>query len=118
MTSHYDYLLIGGFACVHAAQSIREQDKEGTILIIGEEPHPPYDRPPLSKDYLTDDEMSPDGPYSKYDDFYFFHYFSINRSITTCVCKMRLSNSIASKCFIFKVSHASYSMNNSSVFCS
>ena len=70
MTSHYDYLLIGSFACVHAAQSIREQDKEGTILIIGEEPHPPYDRPPLSKDYLTDDDMTPDGPYSKYDDFY------------------------------------------------
>ncbi len=66
----YDYVLIGSFAAVWAAQSIRERDKNGTIAIIGEEPHPPYDRPPLSKNYQVSDEYTPDDAYSKYDDFY------------------------------------------------
>ncbi|HZT43117.1 MAG TPA: FAD/NAD(P)-binding oxidoreductase [Chthonomonadaceae bacterium] len=71
MEARFDYVLVGGgLACVWAAQSIRERDKQGTILILGGEPHPPYDRPPLSKDYLTDDEKVPDDVYSKFDDFY------------------------------------------------
>ncbi len=78
MATHYDYILIGSFAAVHAAQSIREADKEGSILIVGDEPHPPYDRPPLSKNYLTDDEMKPDDPYSKYDDFYSKNHITLH----------------------------------------
>ncbi|HZO87927.1 MAG TPA: FAD/NAD(P)-binding oxidoreductase [Chthonomonadaceae bacterium] len=71
MESRYDYVLVGGgLACVWAAQTIREHDKQGKIVIIGGEPHPPYDRPPLSKNFLTNDEMSVDDPYSKFDDFY------------------------------------------------
>ncbi|HZP83151.1 MAG TPA: FAD/NAD(P)-binding oxidoreductase [Chthonomonadaceae bacterium] len=71
MESRYEYVLVGGgLACVWAAQSIREQDKEGKVVIIGEEPHPPYDRPPLSKNFLTNDDMAIDDPYSKFDDFY------------------------------------------------
>jgi 3-phenylpropionate/trans-cinnamate dioxygenase ferredoxin reductase subunit len=71
MELHYDYVLVGGgLACVWAAQSIREHDKEGKLTIIGEEPFPPYDRPPLSKNLLTDDEMTQDDPYSKLDEFY------------------------------------------------
>ncbi len=71
MDSRYDYVLVGGgVASVWAAQSIREQDKDGTIALIGGEAHPPYDRPPLSKNMLTDDDVQPDDAYSKYDDFY------------------------------------------------
>ncbi len=71
MESRYEYVLVGGgLACVWAAQNIRERDKEGKVVIIGDEPHPPYDRPPLSKNFLVNDDMSTDDPYSKFDDFY------------------------------------------------
>jgi 3-phenylpropionate/trans-cinnamate dioxygenase ferredoxin reductase subunit len=53
-----------------AAQSIREHDKESPIVIVCGEPHPPYDRPPLSKQFLLDDGWKTDDPYSKADDFY------------------------------------------------
>lgn len=66
-----DYVLIGaGVASVWAAQTIRERDPNGRILIIGSENHPPYDRPPLSKRCLLSDEWQTDDCYSKYDDFY------------------------------------------------
>jgi len=69
--TYYDYVLVGGgVASVAAAQNIREKDAEGSIILIGEEPHPPYDRPPLSKNYLQKDEYTPDDAYSKFDDFY------------------------------------------------
>jgi 3-phenylpropionate/trans-cinnamate dioxygenase ferredoxin reductase component len=47
------YLLIGGgIASYNAAKIIRRTDAAGSILIVGEEPLPPYDRPPLSKELL------------------------------------------------------------------
>jgi 3-phenylpropionate/trans-cinnamate dioxygenase ferredoxin reductase subunit len=47
-----DYLLIGGFAAAHCAAELRRRGADGSILLSGREPHPPYERPPLSKDYL------------------------------------------------------------------
>jgi 3-phenylpropionate/trans-cinnamate dioxygenase ferredoxin reductase component len=71
MESRYEYLVVGGGpTSVWAAQSIRETDKTGKILIVGADTHPPYDRPPLSKDFLVKDDMPVDDPYSKFDDFY------------------------------------------------
>ncbi|MBI3007205.1 MAG: FAD-dependent oxidoreductase [candidate division NC10 bacterium] len=47
------YLLIGGgLASGQAAKQLREQDPHGSITLVGEEPHVPYDRPPLSKEFL------------------------------------------------------------------
>jgi 3-phenylpropionate/trans-cinnamate dioxygenase ferredoxin reductase subunit len=47
------YLLIGGgLAVSQAAKKLREQDHESSITLVGEEPHVPYDRPPLSKEFL------------------------------------------------------------------
>ena len=43
----------GGHAAGQAAASLRQEKYEGEILIIGEEPHIPYQRPPLSKQYLS-----------------------------------------------------------------
>jgi 3-phenylpropionate/trans-cinnamate dioxygenase ferredoxin reductase subunit len=44
------YVIVGGSMTAHAAaQGIRELDQQGTITMIGAEPHPPYARPPLSK---------------------------------------------------------------------
>ena len=47
------YALVGGgLASAKAAEAIRKYDMDGPILIIGSEPHAPYHRPPLSKEYL------------------------------------------------------------------
>lgn len=43
----------GGQAAAQAAQSLRQQNFAGAITLVGEEPHPPYQRPPLSKKYLA-----------------------------------------------------------------
>ncbi|QTD97240.1 NAD(P)/FAD-dependent oxidoreductase [Streptomyces cyanogenus] len=40
-------------AGLHAARELRAQGFDGRLVIVGEEPHHPYDRPPLSKDFLT-----------------------------------------------------------------
>src|SRR3954464_15045673 len=45
-----DYLIVGGgMNGAAAARAIREVDAQGNITILGEEPHRPYSRPPLSK---------------------------------------------------------------------
>ncbi|MFC5064822.1 NAD(P)/FAD-dependent oxidoreductase [Actinomycetospora atypica] len=41
-----------GQAGVGVAAALREQDFTGRIALVGKEPHPPYERPPLSKAYL------------------------------------------------------------------
>ena len=48
--AQYPYLIIGGGMTADAAiGGIRESDPKGAIGLISAEPHPPYNRPPLSK---------------------------------------------------------------------
>ncbi|HVT00022.1 MAG TPA: FAD-dependent oxidoreductase, partial [Solirubrobacterales bacterium] len=48
-----DFLLVGGgLAGASCAAELRKQGAEGSILLVGREPEPPYERPPLSKEYL------------------------------------------------------------------
>jgi 3-phenylpropionate/trans-cinnamate dioxygenase ferredoxin reductase subunit len=42
-----------GLAGAKAAEALRHRGFDGTITLIGEEGHLPYERPPLSKDYLA-----------------------------------------------------------------
>ncbi|WP_163511536.1 NAD(P)/FAD-dependent oxidoreductase [Fodinicola acaciae] len=42
----------GGLAAAKAAEALREQQFGGPIVLIGDERHRPYERPPLSKDLL------------------------------------------------------------------
>ncbi|MEO0382373.1 MAG: FAD-dependent oxidoreductase [Pseudomonadota bacterium] len=52
---HADVLIIGaGQAGFQVAVSLRQKRFEGTILMVGDEPYPPYHRPPLSKAALKD----------------------------------------------------------------
>lgn len=44
-------------AGVRTAQALRLQGFEGSITLIGEEPHHPYDKPPLSKECLVADAV-------------------------------------------------------------
>jgi 3-phenylpropionate/trans-cinnamate dioxygenase ferredoxin reductase component len=44
------YLIVGGGMTADAAvKGIREHDGDGSIVLVGAEPHPPYKRPPLTK---------------------------------------------------------------------
>jgi 3-phenylpropionate/trans-cinnamate dioxygenase ferredoxin reductase subunit len=48
-----DFLLIGGgVAAANCASELRKRGAEGSVLLVGREPEPPYERPPLSKEYL------------------------------------------------------------------
>ena len=44
-------------AGTQAAQTIRRAGYDGRLVLVGDESHYPYDRPPLSKSYLVDDEV-------------------------------------------------------------
>jgi len=53
----YRYLIIGGgMTADAAARAIRETDGGGSIGIISADPHPPYNRPPLSKGLWKGDD--------------------------------------------------------------
>lgn len=51
-----EIVIIGaGQAGAQLAHSLRQGGFEGPLRLIGDEPHPPYQRPPLSKKYLSGD---------------------------------------------------------------
>ena len=53
----YDILIVGaGHGGAQAALVLRQQGFAGSIAIVGDEPELPYERPPLSKDYLAGDK--------------------------------------------------------------
>lgn len=55
----YDVLIVGaGHAGAQAAIALRQAKFEGTIAIVGDEPELPYERPPLSKDYLAGEKKT------------------------------------------------------------
>ena len=41
-----------GFAGLSAAETLRAEGFEGRVILVGDEVHPPYSRPPLSKGVL------------------------------------------------------------------
>ena len=49
----------GGLAAATTAGTLRDDGFDGDITLIGGEPIPPYERPPLSKEYLRGDETEP-----------------------------------------------------------
>ncbi len=53
MPETIEYVIVGGgVAGGHAAFEIRKRDKSGRIVMVNAEDQFPYDRPPLSKEYL------------------------------------------------------------------
>src|SRR3954453_18537015 len=50
------FIVVGaGFAGAKAVETLREEGFDGRVVLIGDEPERPYERPPLSKDYLRGD---------------------------------------------------------------
>ena len=59
MQHAFDYLIIGaGMSGEAAAQALREADANAGIGMLGDESHPPYDRPPLTKALWKDGKES------------------------------------------------------------
>lgn len=56
MRADLTHVIVGaGHAGGRAAQAMRQYGFEGRVLLIGEEPHVPYERPPLSKELIVTD---------------------------------------------------------------
>lgn len=54
---HADILIVGtGHAGAQAAIALRQNGHEDSIVMLGRESEPPYERPPLSKEYLAGDK--------------------------------------------------------------
>lgn len=67
---HYDVLIVGaGQGGAGAAIQLRQQGFEGSVGMIGREHEPPYERPPLSKEYMLGDKTF-DRLYIRQPDFW------------------------------------------------
>lgn len=75
-------IIIGaGQAGGQAAASLRQQKYQGEIILFGDEPYPPYQRPLLSKQYLSSEEAE-DRVFLRADKFYQDHNISLRTSET------------------------------------
>src|SRR3954453_22155371 len=53
MSSDQTFVIVGAsLAGAKAAESLRGEGFDGRVVLLGAEPERPYERPPLSKDYL------------------------------------------------------------------
>src|SRR4051812_13868998 len=67
------YVVAGaGLAGAKAVETLREEGFDGRLVMIGAEPERPYERPPLSKDYLCG-EAARESIYVQRDNFYAEH---------------------------------------------
>ncbi len=58
-------------ASAHCAAELRRRGAKGSIVLVGREAEPPYERPPLSKEYLRGEATRPDAyvhPLSWYEE--------------------------------------------------
>ncbi len=54
---HYDVVIVGsGHGAAQAAIALRQAGHEAPILMVSRDRNPPYERPPLSKEYLSGDK--------------------------------------------------------------
>src|SRR5919107_123407 len=74
MADRDTHVIVGaGLAGAKAAEALRSEGFEGRIVLVGAEPEPPYERPPLSKDYLRGESpreqanVHPDGWYEEHE---------------------------------------------------
>ncbi len=55
MAAQSIHIVGASLAGIRAAEALRRREFDGRIVLIGDEPHRPYDRPPLSKQVLAGD---------------------------------------------------------------
>ena len=68
------FVIVGAsLAGAKAAETLREEGFEGRVVLIGDEPERPYERPPLTKDYLRGESprekgyVHPEGYYAEHE---------------------------------------------------
>src|SRR5574341_718198 len=87
------YLLIGGgLASSQAAKQLREKDPAGSITLVSEERHAPYDRPPLSKEFLRGEKSAQN---LFYDPESYFHDRRIDLLLGVAVTRLDPSTKTA-----------------------
>jgi 3-phenylpropionate/trans-cinnamate dioxygenase ferredoxin reductase subunit len=70
----YEYVIIGGgMAGGRACEGIRKVDEGGRVVLVTDEAHRPYERPPLSKEYMVGEKglsrvyLRPEGYYPEHN---------------------------------------------------
>src|SRR2546430_13739462 len=87
------YLLIGGgLASSQAAKQLRAHDGRGAITLVGEEPYVPYDRPPLSKEFLRGEKRRDE---LLFDPEQYFHDQDIGLVLGVAVQRLNLADKTA-----------------------
>lgn len=77
----------GSLAGLRAAEQLRAAGHAGPITVFGAEPHPPYNRPPLSKEVLADPERTGPGDLAG--------RLSFRRRASTADVEFRLGDAVA-----------------------
>jgi 3-phenylpropionate/trans-cinnamate dioxygenase ferredoxin reductase component len=81
MSNQSTFVIVGGgLAGAKAAQTLREEGFEGRVVILAEEDLRPYERPPLSKDYLRG-EAEQDVIWVHPADFYATHGIELRTGV-------------------------------------
>ncbi len=87
------YLLIGGgLASSQAAKQLRDLDSQGRIVLVSEEPYVPYDRPPLSKEFLRKQKSKSE---LFFDTEQYFHDHQIDLVLGIAVQRLDVSKKTA-----------------------
>ena len=82
MTDARTFIIVGAsLAGAKAAQTLREEGFEGRIVLLGDEPVRPYERPPLSKEYLQG-KAGLDKVFVHDEDYYAAHDIDLRRRRT------------------------------------
>jgi 3-phenylpropionate/trans-cinnamate dioxygenase ferredoxin reductase component len=80
MSDPSTFVIVGAaLAGAKAAETLRAEGFDGRLLLLGEEPERPYERPPLSKAYLRG-ETDPDSLYVHQEGFYAAHDIELRPS--------------------------------------
>ena len=77
-----DVVVVGaGLAAALVAETLRDQGFTGRVTLVGDEPHLPYERPPLSKGYLMG-TVDRDSVFVHTDDWYAEHEVDLRLGAT------------------------------------
>jgi 3-phenylpropionate/trans-cinnamate dioxygenase ferredoxin reductase subunit len=79
MPNQQTFVIVGAALCgAKAAETLREEGSEGRVVLIGAESERPYERPPLSKEYLRGE--AEDRPFVHDEGFYAEHEIELRTS--------------------------------------
>ncbi len=89
-----DYLVVGaGTAGVSVCEGIRQYDKRGKVMLVGNENYSPYSRTALSKRFLSDKDFSPEG--TAYHPAEWFQEQKIDLRLNTVVTQFNIDRHLA-----------------------